>query len=460
MLLQDPNAGKTTLLQAITHKTKPSKALYIAYNKAIATEASKKFGFNVDCKTTHSLAYQNTVKPYKLSVGYFGWKDIKERLIYEHKVFIVDILNDFCLSAYSNFALFAEDEQDKNPNLTPNLFDAARKYFNNMVKGQQPITHAGYLKMYHMLLSHKKITHQNFDLLMLDEAGDLNPVTLEIFKLIPATKKLMVGDKNQNIYTFNGTINGFERMRDVGVEMHMTQSFRCSEKIAERIEQFCQTYMDSSMKFLGTSTPRPPDNTVAIISRNNSTLIGEMIMLNKRRIKYNLTRPAKSIFELVLILLGLKPSGQIFSAEWKFLQQDVNQWGYDWSLQDRHKTPLSYIASLYNQDPPIKSALALLDKYDIGDIYAAYNNAKEHEKEKNHLFTVSTAHSMKGLEYSTVKICDDLNESVSKVIDDAGEDHSFYNEKQMETMRLYYVACSRAINKIDNAHHLAPEWDI
>ena len=214
------------------------------------------------------------------------------------------------------------------------------------------------------------------------------------------------------------------------------------------------------MTFIGTSTPKPKDNTVAIISRNNSTLIGEMIMLNKRRIKYNLTRPAKVIFELILILLGLKPQGQIYSAEWRFMQQDVNEWGYEWHLKDQYKTPLSYIASLYGKDPAIKSALALLDKYNIGDIYAAYNNSKEHEDEKNHLFTVSTAHSMKGLEYSTVKICDDLNESVSKIIEDSGDDHTFYNEKEIETMRLYYVACSRAINQIDNAYHLPPEYDI
>jgi hypothetical protein len=35
-----------------------------------------------------------------------------------------------------------------------------------------------------------------------------------------------------------------------------------------------------------------------------------------------------------------------------------------------------------------------------------------------------------------------------------------YGEKQIETMRLYYVAVSRAINTIENAQHLPPEYDI
>jgi superfamily I DNA/RNA helicase len=453
-------AGKTALLQAITAKLKPLNGLYLAYNKAIADEAQRKFGITVDCKTTHSLAYRNTVGLYKLNVGFFGYKNIKERVTFEKKILIVDILNKFCLSRYDNFDMYKEDEMDLHPNYTDDMFTIAKESFNKMVQGKIDITHAGYLKMYHMLLAHKKIEHNTFDLFMLDEAGDLNEVTLEIFKLIPATKKLMVGDKNQNIYTFNGTINGFERMEGVGVEMNMTKSFRCSENVAKRIEHFCQKYIDPAMKFEGTKTPVKHDGTVATISRNNSSLVGEMIQLNKRRIKYNLTRKAKVIFELIMILLNLKPGGNIFSPEWRHLQEDVNDWNRNPMIKDEFKTSLGYIASIHSGDQRIKSTVALIKKYDIGEIYAAYNHAIEHEKEKGHKYTLSTAHSMKGLEYDIVRISPDLNESVQKVIEDYGSDPLMYGEKQIETMRLYYVACSRTINTIENAQHLPPEYDI
>ena len=453
-------SGKTTLLQAITAKLKPSRGLYLAYNKAIATEASRKFGPTVECMTTHSLAYQNTIKPFKLTIGFFSYKDIRERLRFETKILVMDILNTFCLSGYDNFDKFREDEMSKNENKTFEMFEITKKYFNKMAQGEIPITHAGYLKLYHMLLAHKKISHAPFDLVMLDECGDINEVTLEIFKLLPANKKLMVGDNNQNIYTFNGTINGFDRMRDVGTEMHMTQSFRCSERIAERIEEFCRKYVDPNMSFIGTSTPKTPDGTLAVISRNNSSIIGEMIILNSRHIKYNLTRPAKKIFELILILVALKPNGIIYSAEWRYLQDDVNEWSGDMFLRDQYKTPLAYIRNLYGQDNGIKSALGILDRFPLPEIFNAYEQAKLHEKEKGHNVTLSTAHSMKGLEYSTVRITDDLNEAVQKIIDASGSSYEDYNEKEIETMRLYYVACSRAINKIENAIHLTDEFDI
>jgi ABC-type cobalamin/Fe3+-siderophores transport system ATPase subunit len=95
--LQDPSSGKTSVLVAIAKEINPSNGIYLAYNKAIATEASKKFPKNVSCMTTHSLAYQNTVKPSKLKVGWFNWKSIKEQVPYEIRLLIIDLLDEFCL---------------------------------------------------------------------------------------------------------------------------------------------------------------------------------------------------------------------------------------------------------------------------------------------------------------------------------------------------------------------------
>lgn len=447
-------SGKTTLLQGIALVLNPKNGLYLAYNKAIALESKNKFPETVHCMTTHSLAYQNTIKPYGLSIGFFNYKDIRERAIFEEKIQIIETMTAWCLSKYPKFEVFKMEFGDKNPNISDHIFTIVEKYFNKMIKGQSNITHEGYLKLYHMLLFHKKIKHNMFDMVALDECGDLNEVTLEIFKLLPAKKKLMVGDKQQNIYTFNKTINGFKEMEGVGLQMHITQSFRCSEPVAKGIQEFCNTYIDKSMSFIGTSTPREPDNTKAIISRNNSTLIGEMIGLNKRNIKYNLTRKASVIFELVLVVLGLKVGGQIFSSQWRYIQEDVEEWGASYSLREEFRTPRSYIASLYSQDPAMKSALGIVEKYTPQEIYGAYNNAKEHELQKNHITTLSTCHSMKGLEFSTVYICNDLNESVTKTIEKYGNDPKKYDDSQLETMRLYYVAVSRCINKLENAHYI------
>lgn len=424
----------------------------MAYNKAIATEAQAKFSSGTKCMTTHSLAYQNTIRPFKLSIGYFNYRSITERIPYEHKVMVIETLKDFCLSKYSNYEDFVRANKLLVANVSDRIYDLVKKYFQAMTQGKIPITHDGYLKFYQLLLFKEKIKHKEFDVVMLDEAGDLNPVTLEIFKLLPAKKKIMVGDENQNIYTFNKTINGFHELDGDGLQLNMTKSFRCSEDIAKQIEGFCREHLDSSMHFVGTKIDDMTIKTSAFISRNNSTLVGKMIELNGRNIKYNLTRPVKSIFELILILLNLKENGKILSPEWKHIQDDVDDYFKHSHIQLEYSSPLKYITSLYGQEPGISSALNIIREHNPGIIFAAHDNAKAHEKEKGHAYTLCTAHSSKGLEFDKVTIADDLNDSVMKIITERQQWE--YNEKDLETMRLYYVASSRTLKEIKNAFHL------
>ncbi len=445
-------SGKTTVLVEISKILNPKNGIYLAYNKAIATEAGAKFSSGMTCMTTHSLAYQNTVGSFGLQVGFFNYKSIKEKMYYEHKVILIDTLRDFCLSRHAKFDDFVNQKRREIANIPDKVYDLARKYFSRMAKGEVPITHDAYLKLYHILLHNHKIEHKPFDVVMLDEAGDLNEVTLEIFKLLPTKKKIMVGDENQNIYTFNNTINGFTMMKDIGTELHMTRSFRCSIVIANRIEGFCKSFIDPSMEFKGTDSSDMEIRTQAYITRNNSSLVGKMIELQARGTKYNLTRPVKSIFELILILLNLKPGEKIYSPEWKHLQEDIDNWKYSGQLQFEFKTPLSYITSLYGADPGISSALNVIREYGPGPIFAANRNAKAHEKEKGHAYTLCTAHSSKGLEFDRVIIAQDLNDITGKVI--AEKSRIDYEPKDIETMRLYYVACSRALKDIVNAKHL------
>ncbi|MDP2095522.1 MAG: AAA family ATPase, partial [Hydrogenophaga sp.] len=50
--------GKTTTLVGIANAARNKNGLYLAFNKEMAQEASTKFPGNVECRTTHSLAYQ------------------------------------------------------------------------------------------------------------------------------------------------------------------------------------------------------------------------------------------------------------------------------------------------------------------------------------------------------------------------------------------------------------------
>src|SRR4051794_13890449 len=49
--------GKTSTLRLMAEATPERKGVYLAYNKAIQTDAAASFPSNVECRTAHSLAY-------------------------------------------------------------------------------------------------------------------------------------------------------------------------------------------------------------------------------------------------------------------------------------------------------------------------------------------------------------------------------------------------------------------
>ncbi|MFP6812759.1 MAG: AAA family ATPase, partial [Moraxella sp.] len=54
-------AGKTTTLNLIGNQLR-GRGIYLAFNKAIAAEAQRKFPHHVDCRTFHSLAFRHTAR--------------------------------------------------------------------------------------------------------------------------------------------------------------------------------------------------------------------------------------------------------------------------------------------------------------------------------------------------------------------------------------------------------------
>jgi ABC-type transport system involved in cytochrome c biogenesis ATPase subunit len=50
-------SGKTSTLRMLANAKPAGRGLYLAYNKAIQTDAAASFPANVSCRTAHSLAY-------------------------------------------------------------------------------------------------------------------------------------------------------------------------------------------------------------------------------------------------------------------------------------------------------------------------------------------------------------------------------------------------------------------
>ena len=292
-------AGKTYLLTELVKNVPHTSGVYLSYNKSIATEAATKFPSSIKCLTANALAYRSTVKQLGLRVGNFGYKEIKEKIPYEIKAEVVAVLKEYCLSSCLDFDVFAEINQT-----SPLVATLVKKYLEKMYSGEIECSHDFYMKTFHMHLADGSLTFEKEDFLLIDESGDLNEVTLEIFKLFPARIKLAVGDSSQNIYGFNHTINAFDLLSAEGTTFQLTKSFRVSEKIAKRISTFCQKHIDPDMKFEGIEVRDETIDTRAIISRTNSGMVNAMIGLVADDIPFKLVRSPQEIFKVPLMLVS------------------------------------------------------------------------------------------------------------------------------------------------------------
>lgn len=418
----------------------------MAYNKSIATEAQKKFPSQVMCVTTHSLAYRAVITGSERSVGNFSYRDVTHKVKYEVKCNIADHIREFCLSAFTSFQDYATSKS-----LNSEFYKLALHYLTQMQNGLVTCSHEFYLKYFHMLLAEGKLQYDEFDILMLDEAGDLNEVTFAIFNLLPAKRKLLVGDIGQNIYTFNHTVNCFNLLDASAARFPMTQSFRVANTIAKRIEAFGRSYLDPDFSFKGVPDSDEPVVTRAFISRTNAGLIDKMIDLNALGVPYGLVRPAKAIFELPLLLCSLKPRGFIGKNEFKFIQTDYDDWHASSTLQDKYRSPLPYIAAQHPDDVQLQTAINLLLQHRPAGIIDCYEKAKNHTNSKQN-YLLGTAFVFKGLEVDEVTLSDDLNKSMAQVHGEFAET-GVMTEPMQTIANLYYVAISRCKLKLNNAHH-------
>ena len=310
---------------------------------------------------------------------------------------------------------------------------------------------------------------------MLDEAGDINPVTLEIFKLITCDKKVMVGDDKQNIYSFNQTINGFKELKSEKEAFDLTKSFLVSQPIAEKVEVFCKAFLDPSMTFAGreythNEYPERFNQITAYISRTNSFLVEKMVELDKQHIPYSLTRSAESIFRLHRAIIFVKPGGETHDPDLQFIQNDIDEWANNEKLQREHKTKMGYLLYKNDNNIQVKSAIKSIMKFGSQTILEVYKKAKQHEASKdNKKIILTTAHASKGSEYDNVFIMEDLNSAIEdliKVISERLESNNvnksthpskLLNKLELEEFRLYYVACTRSKFRLENARHLSDE---
>lgn len=453
-------AGKTHTLIEIAKRMNPKSGIYLAYNKAIATEAEEKFaGTTIKCSTIHSMAYRAVVRQWGLKIGWFNARDVRASDIdYKAKKEVVAVLEDFLSSKY-----ISQDEYFEANLVEEYTETLVRTHLDLMAEGEIDSPHSFYLKMYHVLLATGSIPVPKTDLLMLDEFGDITSITLDIFRLIDAKKKIAVGDSMQNIYSFNQTVNGFEALKDEGVTVKLTQSFRVSDVIASQIQGFVRKKLDPSFEFKGREYPIDyPVKSKGYISRSNAGLLEEMLRLKKDNAAFHTTRKIEMILELPLILANLGNGNRITNNKFKAIESLRSAWEKAAKRKDaafikENPTPLRYVLKQMKGDDEISYGADIVMKHGPYEINALTKYVNTCAKMSTGL-TLTTAHSSKGLEFDMVEIAPDFNAKLDDTevnISMAMAEGNFELAEWLEEeFRLYYVACSRALVKLTNAEHL------
>jgi len=427
--------------------------MYLGFNKSVAEEAKGKFGPTVEIKTVDALAYKyvigmglsmNGIRPGKRTIDWFGWRNIDLGLSYEEKVMVVETMELYFASAYISLKEFLA-----TCSLEQQVIDAIVLYVKKMANKDIPVTFGFAKKYFHILLSRGVITLPKLKLLMLDESQDSPEVTLEIFKLYPAEKKIAVGDRLQSLYTFAHCVNGFDYLKkDADALLHLTTTYRCSPAIAEKVEKFGRKHLDIDLKFTGTPNDNDTIDTVAYLARTNGSLIAKMIQLNERNIPYNLTRKAKDIYGLLLTMISLKPGCKIYQPQYKFLLQDMQHYYKTPNLKEKGSL-LKYVMGQHHEDKAIQTAAKTIIKHGGKTIFKAYDIAKAHEEAKVvHKVTVSSVHAAKGSEFDKVVLSDDLFPNY------LAEDTEMTETEIESECMVIYVAASRAKKVLVNASWL------
>jgi len=245
-------SGKTfTTVEALKFIPDNQKALFLAFNKSIATELEDKVPFNCQAKTLHSLGFSALLKTSKTK---FTVRDSKTKDLI--KAYIPEAVRKEYAFALANIIAKAksvglvpknstseakgliEDTDEVWKDLierysisSPDaavLIDCARNILNISIQNRSLIDFDDMIYFPAIF----DCPFSKFDWVFVDEAQDLNPVQMYLLpKCVKSTGRIVaVGDSKQSIYGFRGAgTNSMQVLKETlnATSMRLSICYRC-----------------------------------------------------------------------------------------------------------------------------------------------------------------------------------------------------------------------------------------
>ncbi|MGQ4361716.1 UvrD-helicase domain-containing protein [Streptomyces sp. SAS_272] len=443
--------GKTTTLTLLA-RTTTRRGRYLAYNRAIAQDASARFSDNVQCKTAHALAYAAIGHRYHPRLGAPrrpAWQTghalgITKAIRIDERDLSPKALSYATLRTVARFCHTADpditrhhvprlrglENKDLHAQLAAHVVPFARKAWADL---QQPddgavrFDHDHYLKIW--ALTNPKI---NTDFLLLDEAQDTNPVVEQIVLAQRNHAQIvMVGDSAQAIYDWRGAKDVMTTFD--GTRLALSRSFRFGPELAQEANRWL-AIADAPIRLTGTDTVPtelgPLIRPDAVLCRTNVGAMAQAMDLLATGCRVGLAGGGDTLRALAQAARDLKEGRRTVHPELLLFPS----WG---TLQD-------YAA----HDPAGRDLQPLVDLVDTHGTDAILNAVAQLVPEQQAEVTVSTAHKAKGREWARVKIADDFTPPKdSDQHDEAGR--VLPGPIDDAEARLAYVAVTRARRRLD-----------
>jgi superfamily I DNA/RNA helicase len=301
MIVALAGTGKTTTLEMIEEVAEEKPILYLAFNRKIADDATKRMASTTTVRTFNSLGHRIWAKtigksfrpdPKKIPDMLRAWIGETKSKWHKDKLWdnfwgIVEGVNKArsvgyipashvlaCNGLCNNIDDFGLDEDPDestlamiNILLTRSIAAAYQGFcdFNDQI--YMPTLFGG--------------NFPNFPLVLVDEYQDLNPINhAMVAKLVSKTSRLVgVGDPHQSIYEFRGAMEGgmgAAIKRHSATVCDLSISFRCPQAIVESVRwhvpKFCWIKSGGSVEVLSKIRIEDIPEKATFICRNNAPL--------------------------------------------------------------------------------------------------------------------------------------------------------------------------------------------
>lgn len=429
-------AGKTTTAIGYAALRPHERHLYLCLNKSMQLEAQTRFGPNVECRTTHSVAFGAVGRKYASRVtNKWGARLIADEMGEKSPRVAAAaraaLLNFFCDTEAAIGEHHIGDialEWKLYGSEPDRAFELAKRSWKAMndTSSKVSLPHDAYVKQWALqkpVFRHPRV--------LLDEAQDTNPVLAQVILEQKHSKFLVLGDRHQGIYGFRKSKNFMREFAEFGATViDLPKTWRFGDRTAAIANEILGRLKGETTKIIGMGrdVPMKAGDSFAFLSRTNSVLFG---VAAQRRGKSVHWVGGISNYRIDTV----EDAYRLFSGQLDSIRDPLIRRYESWAQYEEDAEA--------TKDAEARILIKLVQEFrhEIPQLVKELRDNEERDPAHAEI-VLTTAHKMKGLDHPNVIIGDDF-ECLFEADEQIASSGVLSSELEQE-VNLLYVAITRA----------------